>query len=179
MIQFFIYQWKSEFWYIDGDKNQENDDDYVNSVCYDMYEASAKCNANLNEDVTENLEGDDLSEGQQAIICNFIEDAILGKIDEHGFVYTREYGDQWTPMMDFWNFMTNAATEDPQFVTSGKYSSNAVTAGQTTALTLGAIGTAAMAAAAYYMKQQVDAAGAEGLIANGDKQIDQIFFSHE
>ena len=137
-----------------------------------MYESSAKCNTNLGEDVQENLEGDDLEEAEQEMVCNFIEDAILGKIDENGFVYARDDGSQFTPMMDFWNYITNAATEDPQFVTSAKESSNSVTAGQATALSFGAIGTAAMAYAAYFMKKQVDAAGAEGLIANADKQID-------
>ncbi len=137
-----------------------------------MYESSAKCNANLGEDITSNLEDTEDGEVNEELTCKFIKDAILGHIDENGFVYAGE-GSGNSPMQGFWNWATNAATEDPQFVTSSRVSSDSVSAGQTTALTLGAIGTAAMGAAAYMLKQQVDAMdGTEGLIANGDKQLD-------
>lgn len=162
------------WWYFDEDKNREEDDDYVNEVCYEMYTSSAKCNQNLEDDIKESLnEGrDEVSEAEEQITCDFIKDAILGQIDENGFVLAHDEIERNNNAQRFWNWATNAAIEDPTYETIDTVTSDAVTAAQATMLTLGAIGTAAMAGAAYMLKTQVDKMSAQGLIPNEDKQID-------
>ena len=170
--KFVLLQFKTQWWYVEGDKNEEADDDYVNEVCYDMYAASAKCNTNLDEDIQESLEEADSEIDNEEATCKFIKDAILGHIDENGFVYSPEQSGAAT---DFWNWALNANAKDPQFVTQQRQSSGSVTPAQATLLTLFVVGCVAMGTVAYLMKEQLDIKeGAEGLIANKDKQIDQI-----
>jgi hypothetical protein len=157
---------KNNWWYHDGDKNEDDEEDYVNQVCYDMYSSSAKCNQNLSEDLQELLEESDDEISNEQITCDFIKQAVTGQIDEYGFVMTKDESS------GFWDNLFQSSSETPSYEAAVRYS-NKTTGGQAFALTFGMLGTAALAALAFQMKNQVDAAeSAEGLIAKTDKQID-------
>ena len=151
-----------------------------------MYEASAKCNMNLADDIQEQLEESGAQlEGEQ-VTCDFIKDAITGQIDENGFVmsHEQEQENQGT-LSRFWQYMTDPGAQDPAYsgvqgqyggynnygqtnTMQGRYSNmpngaqgqyqqgrmhrgNRVSPAQTVSLTLGAIGTLAMGAAAFFL----------------------------
>ena len=130
-----------------------------------MYESSAKCNTNLAESTQELLEESDSEIDNEETTCMFIKDAILGHIDEHGFVITDSNGGN-NPFQQMWDAVTGGT--QPAYVPEAMEQSNAVTGAQAFALTLGAIGTASMAAAAYYLHQQVESQAPEGLMASED-----------
>lgn len=163
-------QLKKNWWYAKDDKDDDNDDDYVNYMCVEMYKSSAKCNLNLSESIQEVLAESDADYENELATCAYIKAAIRGDIDELGFVTDssmsgRTYG------QSFWDSVTGvSAWEDPAY---GVRMRNEVTPGQATALTVGALGTVAMAGAVYRMHQQLEIQdGASSLMAQPDKELD-------
>jgi len=126
------YNVKSQWWYIEQDKYEDKEEDYIYQVCNNMYESSAKCNANLGDDIKEKLyESDAQVQGEQ-LTCDFIKDAILGEIDENGFVssHVQEQAQQST-WGRFWKFMTDPGAQDPTYTGSWMQGQGANNYGQT------------------------------------------------
>lgn len=132
-------------------------------MCKDMYESSAKCNLNLSESIQEVLSEYDVEYENEEATCAFIKEAIHGDIDEMGFVMTDGSMSGRTSQQSFWD-------KDPVY---GARMSNGVTPGQATALTVGVVGSAAMAGAVYHLRQQLEIQdGVTGLMAQSDKEIE-------
>ena len=129
-----------------------------------MYESSAKCNTNLAGDIQELLEESDTEYANEVATCNFIRQAVMGNVDENGFVLTDS-----SSKKTFWNTKSYAPNNNPNEVPVYG-SSNAVTGGQAAALSFSVLGTAAMAGAVYYLRQQLELQGSQSLIEG--KQID-------
>lgn len=163
-----MYNDKSNWWYIEKDKDEENDDDYDNQICSMMYESSAKCNGKLADDIQQRLteyEGETLNED---ITCSFIKAVVMGHIMD-GFVLTEDNEEQNFLERLFWGNKNDPLYSGANQTTAEAVmtvTDNQITAGQLAALTVGSAGTAFMGAAALYLHQQIEAVGPEGLMAN-------------
>ncbi len=129
-----------------------------------MNQSSAKCNSNLSEDIQQLLEESDSEYANEEATCNFIKEAVLGNIDENGFVLTSS-----SSKNTFWNSGPSVGSTNSVPIYG---SSNAVTGGQAVALTLSILGTATLGYVAYFMRQQVESKEKrESLMPQKEKQI--------
>mmetsp|Transcript_22536 Transcript_22536/g.26124 ORF Transcript_22536/g.26124 Transcript_22536/m.26124 type:complete len:512 (+) Transcript_22536:1-1536(+) len=166
------YNMKNNWFYFNEHDNGDDDEEDGNEFCSAVYEMSAKCNTNLGE-YGELLEEDGSElEGEQ-LVCDFINDAIQGHIDEYGFVQTHDgtNNQPWYTGGNLFNFGGQQSTT-PAY--AGSAQTGTVSGGQVAALTLGAIGTAGMAAAAFILTKKINLGNdaTEEFLPQNDKQID-------
>ena len=170
---------------MEEDKYYQEERDYTNMVCYDMYKSSAKCNKYLPEDIQNDLlyESDDdqadvneeLSATNEEKTCNYLHDAIVGHMSRDGFVLPHSSGhifrNAWNKLNPWYD-----SDENPPYKNSKSTMrrENSVTELQIVALTFGVIGISALVLAVKYLKHQIAESTKDvGLIIkNPEKQID-------
>lgn len=157
------YNTKTQWWYIEEDRGEYDDEDTVNEMCTEMYEASAKCNINL--DGTDDIfEESETEEANEDVTCTFVNRLMHNQVTSDGMVFAADDVDcsNLSNVQCLVAKMKKLSSATPAY----EQGSNPVTGMQAFALTLGAIGSVGMAAAAFHLKQQIDVGAAKSLISN-------------
>jgi len=152
----------SDFYFPENDqeaeeyeKAQQEDQEFVSEICYNMYMSSAKCHQNMADSDAEAFELSEAEDLNQEVTCNFIEDVVRGYVDDEGFVYSHQKSNN--PITTFFeSFGADPAGLDEN-----------VSGGQIAGLIVTGVAAASMAAVAYVLKQKVDDLSlTDGLITN-------------
>jgi hypothetical protein len=159
------YNSKVQWWYIEDDRGEYDDEDAVNEMCTEMYQASAKCNAHLDEDVSDLFEQTDTETANEAVTCTFVNLIMHNDITSEGMVFAADDVD-CTNLSNVQCLLKKFKKLNHAAPAYTQAAGNPVTGMQVAALTIGVVGTAAMAVAAFHLKQQIGAGGTEGLITN-------------
>lgn len=133
-------------------------------MCTEMYSASAKCNAHL-EGTDEIFEVSETEEANEAVTCTFVNHLMHNQVTSDGMVFAADDVD-CTNLSNVQCIVEKLKKLNKAAPAYEQASGNPVTGVQAAALTIGAIGSAGMAAAAFHLKQQIDMGSAKSLMNN-------------